>query len=130
MVLAVGDLLLRFVIQPALNTPSLMVIVTLQSLRAWCWIIAMLGLGSRFLNINNRFLGYASEAVLPYYILHQTIIIIIGFFVIQWSMGIAPKYIIVVLSSFVGIMAIYDLLVRRINVLRFLFGMRLRRKSD
>jgi hypothetical protein len=101
----------------------------LFTLRAWCWIIAILGFGNRFLNFNNRFLGYANEAVLPFYILHQTIILIIGFFVIQWSMGVAPKYFIIVVFSFTGIMLIYEPFVRRINVLRFLFGMRIKKKE-
>ncbi|MFB0559225.1 MAG: acyltransferase family protein [Dehalococcoidales bacterium] len=99
-----------------------------RTLRSWCFIMAILGLGSRYLNFSNRFLGYANEAVLPFYILHQTVIIIIGFFVVQWSMGIAPKYFIISTTSFVAIMAIYELLVRRINVVRFLFGMRLKKK--
>jgi peptidoglycan/LPS O-acetylase OafA/YrhL len=100
-----------------------------QSLNTWCWLLAILGLGSRFLNRNNRFLSYANEAVLPFYILHQTVIISIGFFVVQWSIGIPLKYLIISTSSFAAIMAIYELLVRRFNALRFLFGMRLRRKS-
>jgi hypothetical protein len=101
-----------------------------DTLRSWLFIMAILGFGSRYLNFNNRFLGYANEAVLPFYILHQTIIIIIGFFIIQWSMGIAPKYFIIATTSFVAIMAVYELLVRRINVLRFLFGMRLKKKPE
>jgi len=100
---------------------------TFLTLKSWCFLLAILGLGSRYLNFKNRFLDYANEAVLPFYILHQTVIIIIGFFVIQLSIGVAPKYFIVATSSFVAIMAIYELLVRRINVLRFLFGMRLRK---
>jgi len=100
----------------------------LDTLRSWLFIIAILGFGSRYLNFNNRFLGYANEAVLPFYILHQTVILLIGFFVVQWSMGIAPKYFIIASTSFVAIMAIYELLVRRVNVLRFLFGMRLKKK--
>jgi glucan biosynthesis protein C len=100
----------------------------LRAICAWCWIIAILGFGSRFLNLNNRFLKYASEAVLPFYILHQTIILIIGFYVVQWDMRAAPKYFIIVALSFVGIMALYELLIRRVNVLRFLFGMKLQKK--
>jgi len=100
-----------------------------DTLRSWLFLMAILGFGSRYLNFNNRFLGYANEAVLPFYILHQTVILIIGFFVLQWSMGIALKYFIITTTSFIAIMAIYELLVRRINVLRFLFGMRLKKKS-
>ena len=43
-------------------------------------------------------------------------------------MGIAPKYFIICTTSFVAIMTIYELPVRRFNVLRFLFGMRLKKK--
>jgi glucan biosynthesis protein C len=96
----------------------------LQALSTWSWLLAILGLGSRYLDYNNRFLSYSNEAVLPFYILHQTIIISIGYFVVQWSIGIGPKYLVISTSSFIVIMLIYELLVRRINVLRFLFGMR------
>ena len=111
------------------STLSSLVVWSIRTPRSWFFIIAILGFGSRYLNFNNKFLGYANEAVLPFYILHQTIILIIGFFVVQWSMGIAPKYFIISTTSFVAIMAIYELLVRRINVLRFLFGMRLKKKT-
>ena len=98
-------------------------ILTLRAVLAWCWIIGFLGFGSRVLNFENRFLTYANEAVLPFYILHQTILLIIGYFIIQWSSGIATKYMIITATSFVVIMAIYEFLVRRVNTLRFLFGL-------
>jgi len=111
------------------STLSSLLVWIIRTLRSWFFIIAILGFSSRYLNFNNRFLGYANEAVLPFYILHQTVIIIIGFFVVQWSMDIAPKYFIITTTSFVAILAIYELLVRRINILRFLFGMRLKKKA-
>jgi len=126
LVLAVTGLYIQYGIALTYNVPIWIGSRTFDGLRAWCWIIAILGFGSRYLNFNNRFLGYGNEAVLPFYILHQTIILIIGFFVVQWSMGIAPKYFIIASTSFVAIMVIYELLVRRINILRFLFGMRLK----
>lgn len=129
-VLQALDYILLFAIKPDIpyGTPGYAGLGIMLSLRSLCWIIAILGFGSRFLNFNNRFLGYANEAVLPFYILHQPIILIIGFFVVQWSMGIPLKYLIISTSSFAAIVAIYELLVRRINVLRFLFGMRLKEK--
>jgi len=124
----IGAVILTLVIL-ALEWSSALYWWALRALCTWCWIIAILGYGSRFLNFNNRFLGYANEAVLPFYILHQTIILIIGFFVVQWSAGIALKYAVIATTSFVAIMAIYELLVRRINILRFLFGMRWKKKQ-
>ena len=100
----------------------------IQALNTWCWLLAILGLGSRFLNHDNRFLSYANEAVLPFYILHQTVIISIGFYVVQWNTGVGLKYLTIASTSFVAIMLIYEVLVRRINAIRFLFGMRLRKK--
>ncbi len=95
-----------------------------EVLLSWCLMICIINLVRQFLNFKNRFLSYASEAVLPFYILHQTIIIIVGYYVVQWNWDPALKYIIIAITSFGIIMAIYDLLVRRIKVLRFLFGMR------
>jgi len=116
-VLVVGD--------PAFGTPMYVFGMLVQAMGAWGWLLAILGFGSRVLNSNNRFLAYGNEAVLPFYILHQTVIIVIGFYVVQWNTGVGLKYLTISTTSFVAIMLIYELLVRRINVLRFLFGMRL-----
>ena len=94
---------------------------------AWCWIVSLLGIGGRFLNFSNKLLGYANEAVLPFYILHQPVILVVGFFVVQWNIGIFAKYSVIIITSFIMIMAIYEFTVRRINILRFLFGMRLKK---
>jgi glucans biosynthesis protein C len=101
-----------------------------QSLLSWSWIIAIIGIGSRYLNGNNRFLVYANEAVLPFYVLHQTMIVIIAFYVVQWDLGVVPKYFIIASASFISIMALYEALVRRINVFRFLFGMRWKKRPQ
>ena len=82
----------------------------------------ILSLTAKYMNFNNKALTYGSEAVLPFYIFHQTIILCVGWFVIRWNMGIGPKYLIIALVSFALIMALYDLLVRRFNVMRFFFG--------
>lgn len=97
----------------------------LRGLLAWCWIIGLLGLGRRLLDFNSKFLSHANEAVLPFYILHHTVIYIIGYYVIQWDMNVGSKFILISLTSFAIIMAIYETLIRHINLLRFLFGMKL-----
>jgi glucan biosynthesis protein C len=99
-----------------------------QSVNAWCWLFTALSLASRYLTDTNKFLQYANEAVLPFYILHQTVIITIGFYVVQWSLGVGVKYLFISITSFIAIMVLYEFLVRRFNVIRFLFGMRPKRK--
>ena len=112
-----------------LNQSLWVIVQALRGLLSWCWIIGLLGLGQRFLNFNKKFLGYANEAVLPFYILHHTVIYIIGYYVIQWSGNVGSKFIIISIASFTIIVAIYEILIRRISLLYFLFGMRLRSKG-
>ncbi len=113
---------------PVFGTPLYAFGMLVQALGTWGWLLAILGFGSQYLNRNSRFLSYANEAVLPFYILHQTVIISIGFYVVQWSAGVGLKYLTISTTSFVVIMLVYELLVRRINILRFLFGMKPERK--
>ena len=107
-----------------LNQSLWIAVQALRGLLGWCWIIGLLGLARRFLNFSNEFLAYANEAVLPFYILHHTLIYIIGYYVTQWSGSIGSKFMIISIISFTIIMAIYEMLIRRINLLRFLFGMK------
>ena len=114
------------------NEPFSMMFVLFQVIMStanWTLVVFVLSIGIKYLNFNNKIIKYGNEAVLPFYILHQTIILSVGWFVIPWSIGVMPKYLIIGVVSFVLIMMIYELLIRRINVLRFLFGMRLRKNK-
>ena len=91
----------------------------------WFWLVALLSMGARFLNFTNRFLAYSNEAVLPIYILHQTVIVIATFFIIKLSLPILPALILVTFCAFAGSIIIYDLVVKRIKWVRVLFGMRI-----
>jgi len=90
----------------------------------WFVILAMLAYGRRFLNFTNGFLKYFAEGAYPLYILHQTVIVIIGFFVVQWSFGVSAKYALIIALSFAGSLLAYDVLVKRTRITRFLFGMK------
>jgi hypothetical protein len=99
----------------------------IRSFNSWFWLVAILGFGSKYLNFENEVLKYAREAVLPFYILHQTVIVIIGFYIANWETSVMVKYLTLSTLSFTMIMAIYELLIKRVNVLRFLFGMKVKR---
>ncbi len=91
---------------------------------AWCWILAFLGFGFKHLTRSAPFLTYANEAVLPFYILHQTVLLSIGYLVTRWPIPDLLKFVVISGSSFIVIMAVYEFLIRRINLLRVLFGMK------
>ncbi len=98
------------------------------TLSSWCFILAILGFGMKHLAARGRFLRYATEAVLPFYMLHQPIILLIVFWVVQLQIPILAKYLTIVVLSFAGIVLLYEG-VRRANVLRFCFGMKMRRAA-
>jgi len=97
---------------------------TLWGLWSWSWVLAILGFGMKHLNFNKPFLSHANEAVLPFYILHQPVLLVIGYFVVQWAIPDLAKWMIIFVSSFAIVMVLYELTVRRFNVMRVLFGMK------
>jgi peptidoglycan/LPS O-acetylase OafA/YrhL len=98
-------------------------------LSACTLIPAFLGFGMQHLVTNNAFLKYASEAVMGFYILHQTVLLCIGYFVVRWNIPDFSKWAIIAGSSFVSIMLIYEFLIRRVNAMRFLCGMKPLKKA-
>jgi glucan biosynthesis protein C len=129
-VLFVADLIVVLTLgDPDFGTPIYPLFFSLFSLYSWCFVLAILGFGMQHLTVNTPFLRYTNEAVLPFYILHQTVIISIGFFVVRWAIPDLLKFVLIAASSFFLIMALYEFLVRRYNVMRFLFGMKLRPKA-
>ena len=98
------------------------------SITSWSAVVFVLNIGARYLNTNHKFLAYGNEAVLPFYLFHQTIILCVGWYVIRWDMGILFKLLIIAVVSFPLIMILYELFVRRFNIVRFFFGMRPKKK--
>ena len=91
---------------------------------SWSWLLTFFGFASRYLNSSNRFLKYANTAVLPFYILHQTVIVSIGFLIKDLQWAVFPKYLFLATMSFMIIMFLYEFVVKRVDVLRVLFGMK------
>jgi glucan biosynthesis protein C len=101
----------------------------LNSLHVWTLILALLGFAKRHLNFANGFLAYANQAVYPFYILHQTIIVTIGFYVVQWPLPVPVKLCLLVLLCFPVLTAIYQFIVRPFAICRLLFGLKLTQRE-
>ncbi|MFC2029192.1 acyltransferase family protein [Chloroflexota bacterium] len=121
----------------------------LKGLAGWFWVVAIMGLAAgmgrkrsrgeaepardpqptpsaapRKPSLMDRVAGYAGEAQLPFYVLHMTPIVIIGFYVVQGQAGPLVKYLAIVLCTLVVTLVVYDIAVRRTRLTRFLFGMK------
>jgi len=98
--------------------------IALLPINSWLWILAALGLAKRYLNKPSPILNYMNRAIYPFYILHQTVIIVIGYYVIQVSEGILSKFILISSLSIIFTLAIYEYMIRPYKPMRFLFGVK------
>jgi hypothetical protein len=108
----------------AFGSSSYLIWTVISSFTGWAFMLAILGFGMERLNYHNPLLNYANEAVLPFYALHQSILFVVGFTVLAWPVSDLLKWAIILTGTFAIIMALYEYLIRRINVLRVLFGMK------
>jgi peptidoglycan/LPS O-acetylase OafA/YrhL len=108
------------------STPEFYISWGLIVVNSWCWTLLVMFIGMRFLDFSNRWLRYGQEAVLPFFVFHQPVIMVIAFFVVQWAAGIPLKLLAVVLGSFVVTVGVYEIIIRRSALLRSMFGMKSR----
>jgi len=112
-----------------LSLPTFILVMTLASLLIWSYILTFFGYAMRNWNVNRRPLAYAHEAVLPFYILHQPVILILGYFIIPLSMPILAKYLIITPLAFGITLGLYEYGVRRVNLMRRIFGLKARNED-
>lgn len=91
---------------------------------AWSCAVTAIGFAKQYFNINSPLRKLANEAIYPFYLLHQPVIVITGYFTIQLDVAVAWKVVIVLLSSFTLTTAIYWFLIRPFNLSRIIFGMK------
>ena len=112
-------------------TPGALMYQVTPIIYSWAWLAFVLACGIRWLNIATNRLPEANEAVLPIYVLHQPAIVLIAFYVVQWNMGILPKWLIIATLAVALTFGLYALVIRRVDWLRWLFGMKpLQRRPD
>lgn len=92
----------------------------------WSWILALFGWSAAYLNQSSRVLSYANQAVYPFYILHQTITLIIGYYIMDLAWGFWPKFSIMAAGTFGFSWLLYEFGIRRWNWIRPLFGVKTR----
>jgi hypothetical protein len=87
------------------------------------WILAFVALARSRIRSGGAWLAYCNEAVYPFYILHQTVIVVTGFYIVQLPWGIPAKLALTMGVGFLGSWVGFEL-VRRWNVTRLLFGLK------
>ncbi|WP_380873735.1 acyltransferase [Sphingomonas sp. DBB INV C78] len=92
------------------------------SLMGWGAILLLLGAANRWWNHDHRWRGPLTQAVFPVYLIHQTLIVLIGWWLVRHHWGAAAEFIILIVGTAIGCWLFYEG-GRRIGPLRPLIGL-------
>ena len=96
-----------------------------HAIQGWCAIIALIGVAERFWNRDHSWRKTLTEAVFPFYIVHQTVIVGVEWVLLGQHLPAGEEFAILVVATIAGCWAFY-LLGREIGWLRPLIGLRTR----
>ena len=88
------------------------------------WIFALFGFAYKYLNQPSNALVYLSQGAYPIYIIHMVILYLASYIIMPLQFSALLKYILITGITFSGSFMIYDLLIRRVNIIRPLFGLK------
>jgi glucan biosynthesis protein C len=92
-------------------------------------LMAMLAFAFKYLNRGGRVLDYLNQAAFPIYILHQSIMMVIAYFVLQWSIDLALQFILIVMLTLIASIALFEVS-RHFALLRILLGIKMIKKES
>ncbi len=95
-----------------------------RQINCWAWILAIFGFASKYLNKSSNTLTNRNRAVYPFYILHQTIMMIMAYWLVDVDMHYGFKMVILVIGVFGFTWFLYEFVIRRVKLLHPLFGIK------
>jgi len=84
---------------------------------------------ARHLNKESELIKYRNKAVYPFYILHQTITVICGYYLMNLPIHYAIKMLIMVIITFGGSWLIYEFVILKIKILQPLFSVKIKKQA-
>jgi len=87
--------------------------------------LTVFALAHKFLNIKSAQLSYFNNAVYPFYILHQTMILVIGYNLSKLNLGAVLEPFLLILFTTLACFIAYEL-IRRTDILRPFFGLKMK----
>jgi len=87
-------------------------------------VLTVFAIGFKYFNRKSKSLGYLNEAVYPFYILHQSIIVVAGYQLSQFALGPVWEPILLILITIIACFAGFELILR-VELLRPFFGLKM-----
>ncbi len=91
----------------------------------WSWILMILGYGSEYLSKSNKWINYLNQGVYPYYILHQSVLIVLAYWLSDYALGGFFEPLFVIIGTILGCAIGFEI-IRRFKILRLLFGLKIK----
>lgn len=96
----------------------------LVSIESNNWIFAIFGFGYKYLNRPGKILRYLSQAAYPVYIVHMIFLYLGGWLIFPLNLPVPIQFFLTLLFTLGGCLAFYELVLRRITMIRPLFGLK------
>jgi hypothetical protein len=103
--------------------PLVLAVRALHYLYLWSALVAVLGWGHAYLDRPFRWLPYAREAVYPWYVLHQSLLLLFAWQLMPLGLGPVIEPALIVLATVVGCALLHEFVIRRVRWLRPLLGL-------
>jgi glucans biosynthesis protein C len=94
-----------------------------RALLAWGATMGLLGMARKHLDCDGPARRYLTEAIFPYYIVHQTIIVLVGYYMKGLALGPLAEFAIILPATILGCALTYEL-ARRVNWIRPILGLK------
>nr|WP_245584620.1 acyltransferase [Spirochaeta cellobiosiphila] len=96
----------------------------LWAITAYAFVLSIIGICKKRMNFNNSLLSHLSTGLMPFYLIHLPVVLIIGYFVVEQQLNLYLKFVIIFLSSFIFSILLVETVIKRIKPISFLFGIK------
>ena len=96
----------------------------LMAVESNMWIFTVFGFAYKYLNHQSKILSYLSQGAYPIYIIHMIFLYLGSFLIFPMKIPVILKLILILMITGAGCLAFYDLIIKRVNILRLLFGLK------
>jgi glucans biosynthesis protein C len=114
---------------PAAGNGSSILLAAVKALNCWIWLLVIFAFADKKLSFSNKWLKYGNQASMPFYVLHQPVIVTFGFMIAEVEWSIPVKLVLLISLAFIIIIGSYHFIISRIPFIRILFGMKGKRKE-
>ncbi len=106
-------------LKPQMQVPTIQIVIESN-----LWIYSVFASGYKYLNKSSSTLSYLSQAAYPVYIIHMIFLYLSSLVIFPLEINVYLKFAIVLIATFLGSMIFYEFVIRRIYIIRPLFGLK------